>query len=303
MAKNIALINTDPGSGSTFDNLFDKVNELANLAAQEIVTANTNANGATTAGNAYFTGIFSANVMAIWGGLRGGNVQSTQELPISSNVHVQGDKVWWGNSTINSIANSTGFTLANSSVSYTFVLPTAVQKAATTSYLNGNGSFVTTDMYMDGSNTGFGATPSVELDLIKDIDSAAATFRVYNQSTTASQAIIQINAGTRYVNQLVDYDGQYMRVLGTNITTKYEDFNTHQFRNNGGGAVNFQVINNGVIVASGNTGNRPAPTSATIRYNTEENQFEGVVSGAWDKIIAKADLLKVYDESNTQVYP
>ena len=335
MTKNIALINTASGSGSTFQQLFDKVNELANLASQEIVTANTQANGATTAGNTYFTGIFSANVVGIYGALRGGNVQSTGVLPITSNVYVSGNKIDVGNSTVNATVNSTAFvftnstasriisgagatygntvanvvinsisfTIANSTVSYTYGMPTAAQKAATTSYLNGNGSFVTTNMYVDGANTGFGAAPTTDFDIVKDIDSGAIVAALRNASTTASQAIFQISSGARYVNQLIDYDSQYYQTTGSNILTAYADFNTHAFRNSGGGTTNFQVVNNGVIVAAGNTGNRPAATSGTIRYNTEENQFEGVVSGAYDKIATLSDLLKVYDSSNTQLFP
>ena len=300
MTKTIALINV---ASQNFQALYDKVNELANLVAQEIVTANTQANGATTAGNAYFTGIFSANVFGVYGGLRGGNVQSTATLPITSNVHVQGDKLYFGNSTVNSHANSSGFTVSNSTVNYTYVLPTAAQKAATTSYLNGNGSWVTTNMYIDGGNTGFGATPVQHFDVIRTLNSGTVVARFRNSSTTSSLAAIRIDAGGRYVTQQVNYASQFFQENGSNINTKYVDFNTQIFRNNGGGTTNFQVVNNGVIVAAGNTGNRPSATSGTIRYNTEENQFEGVVSGAYDKLISRSDLLKVYDESNTQIYP
>jgi hypothetical protein len=90
-----------------FDNLVDKTNELANLVSNTVVTANSNANGSITAGNAQFTGIFSIATLGVGTALRGGNVQTAAELPISSNVYVTGTIWKIGNSTVNATSNNT----------------------------------------------------------------------------------------------------------------------------------------------------------------------------------------------------
>jgi len=81
-----------PG-GDTFGSLYDKVNTALWVISSFAVTANGTANGSLTTGNAYVNGIFSALTLAT-PTLRGGNVQSSANLVVSSNVSV-------GNSTAN----------------------------------------------------------------------------------------------------------------------------------------------------------------------------------------------------------
>lgn len=139
MTKTIALV---VKATDTFESWIDKTNELANLATQETVTSNNEANGAITSGNTQHTGIFSSNNFAT-NLLRGGNVQSTIVLPIESDVILRtGNTFTTGNSTVNTVVSEITFNLANSTVTYSYTLPTAIQKAANTFYLNANGSFV-----------------------------------------------------------------------------------------------------------------------------------------------------------------
>jgi len=155
MTQSVTLINT---STDTFQTLVNKLNEVANLASNTMVTANTNANGSVTTGNAYGNGIFAYATVGVVTALRGGNVQSSAELPITSNVYVQsshvkvgnstanvtanstqltfstgaifGQSIYQiGNSTVNAVANTTAIVLANSTVSFTLSKPTAAQAA------------------------------------------------------------------------------------------------------------------------------------------------------------------------------
>jgi hypothetical protein len=48
-----------------------------------------------------------------------------------------------GNTTVNAVVNSTAFTVANSTVNYSYISPTAAQKANTSFFLNANGSWIT----------------------------------------------------------------------------------------------------------------------------------------------------------------
>jgi hypothetical protein len=105
MAKSIVQINT---AADNFQTLYTRVNEVINAISTEVVTANTNANGSLTTGNAFVNGIFGANTFTVVTGLRGGNVQSAGQLPIISNVYVSGEKLVIGNSTVNATINSIG---------------------------------------------------------------------------------------------------------------------------------------------------------------------------------------------------
>lgn len=93
-----------------------KVNTAIEALRLEVVTANSNANGALTTGNAYVNGIFSANILAVAGTLRGGNVQGTTVLSIGSNVALSGDQLSVGNSTVNSLLTSSTIKFGNSTV-------------------------------------------------------------------------------------------------------------------------------------------------------------------------------------------
>jgi len=86
-------------------------NAIVNVVATTVVTANGAANGALTTGNGYVSGIFGASVM-IGGMLRGGNVQSSATLPLTSNLYITNSGILSvGNSSVNSTMNSINITV------------------------------------------------------------------------------------------------------------------------------------------------------------------------------------------------
>jgi len=145
LSKSISTINI----GDVFQVWLDKTNLIINTLATEIVTANNNANGAVTSGNAYMSGILFANTLTT-SGLRGGNVQSAANLAILSNTAVTGfisattQLTIGGNLVINTgtftLGNSTVNTLANSSVisTGTFKAATVNATTGTITILNSN---------------------------------------------------------------------------------------------------------------------------------------------------------------------
>lgn len=121
MSKSIATINV---SSDTFQTLIAQVNTALDLLATEVVTANNEANGALTTGNGYVNGTMSALVFAA-NTMRGGNVQSSQTLNITSNLNLTGNTLSIGNSTVNTVVNSSIIKIANSSVSFNITKPEA----------------------------------------------------------------------------------------------------------------------------------------------------------------------------------
>ena len=63
------------------------------------------------------------------------------------------------------------------------------------------------------------------------------------------------------------------------------------------------AANSAVTVPIGTTAQRPSGAVGQIRYNTDESKYEVYVSGAFDNVITSSEQLKVYDVSNTQVFP
>ncbi len=121
MSKTLAIVNT---STDTWVIHIARTNDLVNALATEIVTANTLANGSVTTGNAYVNGIFGS--LTLFGAtLRGGNVQASANLTISSNVFVVGNS-YFGNSTANVV------TLTNSTVASLTVNPSVSTQGVVT---------------------------------------------------------------------------------------------------------------------------------------------------------------------------
>jgi hypothetical protein len=60
----------------------------------------------------------------------------------TANAVVVGSSLTIANSTANAVVNTAAFTITNSSVTYSYIAPTSVQKANTSFFLNANGSWV-----------------------------------------------------------------------------------------------------------------------------------------------------------------
>jgi hypothetical protein len=135
MAKTRAIINT---AADNFQTLYDRVNELVADLGTEIITANTDAGGGATTGNAFVTGILGGTTLTA-NAIRGGTVATAAPLNVTSNLVfdvtkslVQGNVVInstaiaiganvtitpalmaVGNSTVNSVANSSFMAMSN----------------------------------------------------------------------------------------------------------------------------------------------------------------------------------------------
>lgn len=97
MSKQLAILDY-LGNVDRFSTLFTRVNELVAALNVEIITANNNANGALTSGNGFVNGIFGSSTLVATT-IRGGNVQSTANLVLASNLTFQGAKLDFGNTT------------------------------------------------------------------------------------------------------------------------------------------------------------------------------------------------------------
>ena len=67
---------------------------------------------------------------------------------------------------------------------------------------------------------------------------------------------------------------------------------------------NANFVSTGAItLPKGTTAQRPTGANGYFRYNTTSTAFEMYAAGTWKTVADTTQLLKVYDASNTQVYP
>jgi len=138
MARVITPINT---ATDTFNTWVTQANDVIDFVSTEALSANNNANGGFVTGNSQLFGIFTANTIAVYDELRGGNVQSSGTLTIGSDVE-QDAKYTWGNSTINAHANSISFNLSNSTVAISLIKPTSAEVTDGFYYLASDSTWV-----------------------------------------------------------------------------------------------------------------------------------------------------------------
>jgi len=117
-----------------FDIWLARTNELISAANTEFMTANTNANGSVTVGNVYLSGILYSTVLAT-SELRGGNVQSSDTLSVTSNVAL-GETLNFsiGNTSVNVQVNSSSLVIGGKTVE-PMLAQINVQTTGTTSQL------------------------------------------------------------------------------------------------------------------------------------------------------------------------
>ena len=87
MARSVAnvVVSTD-----TFANWIGKTNQLADAMSVYTVTVDSTANGANVSGNGFVVGILQANTLAAGDVLRGGSVNASANLNITSNTRFTG---------------------------------------------------------------------------------------------------------------------------------------------------------------------------------------------------------------------
>jgi hypothetical protein len=208
MAKTIALINKGT---DYFDTWINRTNELANVVTQEVLTANTNANGAFVTGNSFLYGIFGANTLTVFNTLRGGNVQTSNTLYVTSNLYVNSSSMTVGNSTVNTVANGTAFVAANAALTavlaYTGLLVSGNVGANATHFYVGNSTANVTSnssAVLLANSTGLNTTVSPGTFLLGN--SIANTFannalvKVANATGTANLTPLGLVVGTSVVN-------------------------------------------------------------------------------------------------------
>lgn len=105
MAKTITPIDT---TTDTFNDWVVATNTVIDTIATEVLTANTNANGAFVTGNSQLFGIFTANTVAVYNTLRGGNVQSSADLSVGSNTTWAASMSIYPSSNTQSMGSTTG---------------------------------------------------------------------------------------------------------------------------------------------------------------------------------------------------
>lgn len=325
MTASVTLINT---STDTFQTVVDRINQLANLASNSMVTATSAANGSVTTGNAYGNGIF-AYATLVAGNLRGGNVQSTNTLTIVSNVVVAtGNNISVGNSTVNVVITEAtvdnGLThltatmayVGNSTVNTQIVQTGLVVGTSTVNATHTDSDFaifgnttITANALVASSNTGYGV-----------YGFSNTNYGVYGITTTGSAGVFGGSTGNTIVgvyglsNTEAGVHGQSNSSHGLRGTSN-TSFGVYGLSTTGSGVVsnNGMVVQNGDVdfgnsvtameLPGGTTAQRPSAGNGKMRYNTTESIVEMYVGGTWDNVITTATQLKVYDSSNSQVFP
>jgi len=136
-----AVIN---GSSLTIGNT--TANAVVNTTSFVIgnTTANAVINGSSlTIGNTTANAVINGSSLTI-GNTTANAVVNTTSFVIgntTANAVVNTTSFVIGNTTANAVVNTTSFVIANSSVTYSYIAPTSVQKANTSFFLNANGSW------------------------------------------------------------------------------------------------------------------------------------------------------------------
>ena len=148
MTTPIGQLSYANGSTDTFQVMIDRINLIANAISNAVVTVDTSSVGSTSVGNAAINGTLSAQTVAT-NSLRGGNVQTSAVLPItsnvsignsSSNVVISSSSVTINTSLGNSVFTSTGYAIGN------LVVSTSAVQVGNSSYygqVNYGGLFTT----------------------------------------------------------------------------------------------------------------------------------------------------------------
>ncbi len=215
MTQTVTLINI---STDTWQTVINKVNELANLSSNTFVTANSNANGSITTGNAYGNGIFTFTTLTAESELRGGNVQTATILTVTSNVIIAtGNNLTIGNSTVNTFLGGTTLSMGNTTVNatvnttYLSLGSAAVNVSISESALYfGNTTVNTvanTTYFKIGSATDSAVLDSASLNLTTAGDDAVVntTFFYFGGATTnATMNTTSLSLGNTTVNAFVN---------------------------------------------------------------------------------------------------
>lgn len=102
-----AVPNTNPATNASFQDWLNNTNLSGRLLSANAVTTAANSVGEGTSGNGFINGVFAIDTLVANNGLRGGTVTTPNTLNITSNVNITGNTITIGNSSVNTVINST----------------------------------------------------------------------------------------------------------------------------------------------------------------------------------------------------
>lgn len=154
----------------------------------------------TSNGDVFFIGANGVTV-PIGGKRTPGVLTANQALVTDTNNMI--DKLLYGNSSINSTSNSSAFTLANSTVTFSLTKPSAAQQAGSF-YLHANGSWISVATSSPGgANTYLQFNDSSTLG-----GSSGFTFdKSTNNAVIANTLTVQIFGGSQINSAAIDWGG------------------------------------------------------------------------------------------------
>ena len=145
------------------------------------------------------------------------------------------------------------------------------------------------NLFLNGSTLVIGNTDS-------NVTSNSSTLTIGNSSIFTSINSTSVN----FSSDTTEIKLGNSTVNVTINSTSLDSSNTFTFATNGD--ITF-ATNSAVTVPIGTTAQRPSGAVGQIRYNTDESKYEVYVGGAFNNVVTESEQLKVYDVSDTQVFP
>ncbi len=276
MTTNLPVVNAS-ANADTFQNWVNKTNDAIQALNQNAVTVNDTANGAIASGNAHIDGILSVLTFRS-NSIGGGNVQSTSNLSIESNVVFSNSQHRWQLGLLT--ANGSSLTLgSNISISTTEI---RVGNTASNIAMNGTTIVLSGNLTLRGSSWSIG-----------------------NSSVNASA-----NSST-----LVISNGQFLSVTANVVTANQFSGNTISFENVTANVATITTANVGNVNATTLTGNAIsgnnisgsngsfANLSALVlgANSITSNNYSGNGSGLSNVLKVNADLGDVSNTANAHL--
>lgn len=237
----LSVINT---ASDTFQNWIDKTNAVVNTIANSVITANTNANGAGTTGNAFVVGILGGTTL-VANTLRGGNVQSSANLTISSNALFTGNLIMLG---ANLVLNTSSIAIGTSVLSGVAL---ALGNSTINAVVNSTAIVLSPNLTITGTSLAFGNSSSNVV-----VNTTGMSISGVLQPTANTKASVALN-GTLVGNaSRINFSGAGV----ANVTATVDSGNSQ-----------INVIINSVVSLSGNAGG----TNTNILFNDQGANIGG----------------------------
>jgi len=254
MAKAIAnvVISTD-----TFSDWLIRTNQIADTITRYAVTVDSNTVGATVTGNGSVVGIFSANTIAVGTFLRGGSVNASANLNVSSNANFFGSILYSSANVIvenaNVSVNSSAVYIKGGLLSVTSnvnVSTSNVSVNANILSVSGNNVLVTSNTLINAFSVEINSANAVikgtELNIFSNVDIVASTLK--------ANAVVSIIGNTT--------------ITANNIALKPNS-----------SILAFSILNNNLVTNTTITGNTLTIFGNTFFSNTINVERDATVNG------------------------